>query len=166
MLNAAMIWTLSNFDLAMFILAVIFILFHLLFNRRLAFPEIVYRWIAFFALGLCGIYAFIMHAFFPTTAAAAIGWVTSPFQFEVAMADLSLGVLGILSFNANVGFRMATVVASICMLWGDAIGHLYQIFTFHNYSVGNAGSWLWMDIIVPLILLICVLNLKREKKIV
>jgi hypothetical protein len=117
-------WALTNFSLSMFILAIIFIFFHWLMRRHLGGAEITFRWMAFFALGLTCIYAFIFHAFYPDMAAQAIGWQTSPFQFEVAMADLALGVLGILSCNASFGFRSATVIASIIFLWGAAIGHL------------------------------------------
>lgn len=155
----------SNFDLAMFILAVIFIIVHFLIaGRRIRGSEIVYRWMAFFALGFTGIYAFILHVFFPEMAATGIGWQTSPFQFEVGMADLALGILGLLSFKANYGFRLATVIATAICFWGDAIGHVYQLVKFQNYSVGNAGSWLWMDIIIPLILIICIVKLRPEKQ--
>lgn len=159
--------TLANFALAMLILAVLFILVHkLISGRRLSTSEIVYRWIAFFPLGLSLIFAFVMHAFYSEQAASHIGWQTSPFQFEVAMADLALGVLGVLSFRASYGFRLATVVATAIYFWGDAIGHIYQIFEKQNYTVGNAGSWLWMDILIPVILIICIVRLRPGKLMV
>lgn len=152
----------SNFGLAMLILAIIFTILHLPFGfRKLGYYEILFRWVALFALGFTGIYTFVMHAFFPLISAATIGWANSPFQFEVAMADLALGILGIISFKASYGFRLATVITSMCMLWGDAGGHIYQMLTNHNFSVGNAGSWFWLDILVPLILFICIMKLKR-----
>jgi hypothetical protein len=164
MLTEWIIWVLSNFVLAMFILAILFILLHKGIRRNLSEAEIVYRWIALFALGFTGIYGFIMHAFYPDITAATIGWSTSPFQYEVAMANLAFGVLGILSFNASYPFRLATVIGSICWLWGDATGHFYQMVTQNNFAVGNAGSWFWMDLFVPLILLICIVKLKQPKR--
>jgi hypothetical protein len=154
---------LENFALTMFCVAVVFILFHRLIRRQLSEAEIVYRWMALFALGFTGIYTFIFHAFYPETTAAAIGWASSPFQYEVAMADLAFGVLGILSFNASYGFRLATVIGATCWLWGDAANHLYQMIKMHNYTVGNAGSWFWMDILVPLILIICLIKLRQTR---
>ena len=154
-------WILSDFSLAMFFLAVFFILLHLIMRiKTVSFYEIVYRWIAVFPLGFVGIYTFVMHAFYPEVAASAIGWAVSPFQFEVAMADLAFGVLGVLSFNASYGFRLATVIASLCMLWGDAGGHIYQMIVSQNFAPGNAGSWFWMDLVIPFILLICISRLK------
>lgn len=152
---------LSNFDLSMFGLAVLLILFHLLLRiRQIKLAEIVYRWMALFALGFTSIYAFVMHVFFSDLSAAAIGWATSPFQFEVGMADLALGLLGVISFRASHGFRVATVIAAVCMLWGDALGHIYQMIAFGDFSSGNAGSWFALDLIVPAILTICIVNLK------
>src|SRR3990167_7609111 len=90
---------------------------------------------------------------------ALIGWQNSPFQFEVAVANLGFGMIGILSFRASYGFRVATVMGNTFWLWGDATGHLYQMMVNNNLTVGNAGSWFWMDIIIPLVLLVCILRL-------
>lgn len=159
-------WILRDFAFFMFIIAILFVILHRLIKRNLSESEIVYRWVALFALGFTGIYGFILHAFFPDLAAANIGWTNSPFQLEVAVADLAFGVVGILSFNASYGFRLATVIVATICLWGDALGHIYQMVTHHNYSVGNAGSWFWMDIVIPLILIICIVNLKPRDRVV
>lgn len=157
---------LSNFDLVMFILALFFICLHFCIRgHHLSQAEVVYRWMALFALGCTGLYAAFMHAVFPIYTAAGIGWASSPFQFEVAMANLAFGILGILSFKANYGFRLATVVGSSIWLWGDAVGHLYQLIRYQNDSIGNAGSWFWMDMLLPLILIACILKLRPKKMI-
>jgi len=156
-------WSLNNFDLAMFFLAVVFILFNRLINRRLSESEIVYRWMALFALGFTSIYAFAMHAYFPQKAAAAVGWISTPFEFEVAVANLAIGIIGIVSFGATMGFRIATVIAAMIWMWGDAAGHIAQMAINHNFTTGNAGSWFWMDVILPFILLISMLNLRAGK---
>lgn len=152
---------LSNFALAMFALALIFIIFHrLIRGRNISFSEIVFRWTSLFALGFTGVYAFIMHIFFSQMTAHNIGWTSSPFQFEVGVADLAFGVLGIIAFKASFGFRAATAIGAAIWLWGDAVGHIIQVIQSQNFAPGNSGSWLWMDILVPLILLICVSKLK------
>lgn len=155
---------LANFSATMFLLAIIFIILHkLIVGRRVANAEIIYRWMAAFALGFTGVYAFIIHGFYPQLVAESIGWQPSPFQFEVATADLAIGVLGILSFRANYDFRLATVLGSLIMLWGDAAGHIYQQIIAQNFSEGNAGTWFWMDILIPLILLICLIKLRASQ---
>lgn len=160
-------WILSDFSLAMLFLAIFFILLHLTMRiKSVSFYEIIYRWVALFPLGFTGIYTFILHAFYPEVSAASIGWTPSPFQFEVAMADLAIGVLGVLSFNASYGFRLATVIASIVFLWGDAVGHIYQMVVNQNFMPGNAGTWFWLDLVIPLILLLCLVRLKPVRRYV
>lgn len=155
---------LSNFSLSMFILAVVFMLLHFIIRgRKISGYEIIYRWTALFAVGFSGLYAAFMHAVFPDLTAANIGWTSSPFQFEVAMANVGFGLIGVLSFNASYGFRLATVIGNAAWLWGDAIGHLYQQIVHQNYSIGNAGSWFWMDIILPVILIICIIKLRPRR---
>lgn len=156
---------LSNFDVAMFVVALFFMFIHVLVRPSLAPAEIIYRWLALFVLGCTGIYAFVMHVFFQDIAAGAIGWAVSPFETEVGMANLAMGVLGILSFNASYGFRLATVIAATCWLWGDSLGHMHEIIKTHNDSVGNAGSWFWMDMLLPLLLIICIAKLKPRKRL-
>ena len=154
---------LTNFGLAMTLLAMLFILLHLmvnLFTKDHTLYEIIYSWISLLAVGFTGIYAFIMHVFFPVTSAAVIGWHVSPFQFEVGMANLGFGLVAIFAFWGSYSFRLASVVGVTCWLWGDAIGHIYQMILKQNYTVGNAGSWFWLDIILPFVLIFCITKMR------
>ena len=164
--NAYIGLVLSNFGLAMFTLAAFFIVLHKLIVRsKVSSDEIVYRWLALFPLGMTGIYAFVMHVFYPEIADATIGWVPSPFEYEVGVADLALGVVAVLSFNASFGFRLATVIANSIFLLGAAYNHIYFMIMQGNYNIGNAGSWLWLnDLILPLIMLLCIHNLYRQQR--
>jgi hypothetical protein len=159
-------WVLSNFGLAMFALAVFFIVMHkMIVGNRLSNEEITYRWMALFPLGLTGIYAFVIHAFYPELAQAAIGWGASPYEYEVAVADLALGLTAVLSFHASYGFRLATVIANVTFFLGAALNHINLMMINGNYNVGNAGSWLWLDdIILPLIMVLCIRDLGRQRK--
>lgn len=166
MIETSIRWSLENFGLLMFFLATLIILIHRKFaSASISNAEIVYRWIALLPLGVTGIYAAILHGFFGSMAAANIGWLPSPFQTEVAMANLGFGLIGILSFRASYGFRLATVIGAVCWLFGDALGHIYQMIKFHNFANGNAGTWFWLDIIVPFILVICIIRLRADRKI-
>jgi hypothetical protein len=166
MLGDCIGWMLTNFGLFMFALAMFFIVLHKIVVRgRLSEFEIVYRWMALFPLGLTGIYTFVIHAFYPDIADASIGWAASPFEYEVAVADLALGLIAVLSFNASYGFRLATVIANSVFLLGCAFNHIYLLVMQGNFNVGNAGSWLWLDdLILPLIMLMCINGLSRQKK--
>jgi hypothetical protein len=52
------------------------------------------RYAFVFPVGLMGLWAALGHIAFPLRAAQAIGWQTSPFQFEVGVANLGIGPLG------------------------------------------------------------------------
>ncbi|MDF2691176.1 MAG: hypothetical protein K0S29_1031 [Gammaproteobacteria bacterium] len=110
------------------------------------------RYLFLFTVGITGMWGFVMHAFFPGIADKFIGWAASPFEFEVAMANLGMGVTGIFAFRAGYSFRLATVVFVSCFSWGAAIGHLYQMLAHHNFAAGNAGLIFYTDIIIPLLL--------------
>ena len=106
-----------------------------------------------FLIGAQGIYAFIGHAFLPAEVALSIGWSPSPhFQFEIACANLSYGVLGILAIRWKGDFWSAIAIGISIFLWGSAFGHLKDIILSHNFAPSNAGYMLFYDIFTPLIL--------------
>ncbi len=151
---------LANFGFTLLIVALILSAIQWATQQRLPSPEIVYRWVILLPVGISSLYCFIMHAFFQHYTAAIIGFANSPFEYEVAIANLALGVIAILSRGASYDFRLATVIAYTVWLWGDAGGHLYQMVTHHNFTPGNAGSWFWLDCIIPFILIACITKLK------
>lgn len=154
----------SQLNVVLLVLAIIIIVIQVKINKNhYPLSEIVYRWITLLPVGLLGIYTFIVHAFFPEYAAMEIGWQNSPFQFEVAVADLGFGLIAAFAFRASYGFRLASVIGNVCWLWGDAVGHIYQMMSHHNFAPGNAGSWFWLDVILPLILIICIIKLRKYK---
>jgi amino acid transporter len=55
-----------------------------------------------FFVGIAGLFAFIGHTFKADEVATKIGWPTgNPFQSEVAMANLAIGVLGLMAFSRD-----------------------------------------------------------------
>ncbi|MCE9547485.1 MAG: hypothetical protein K8T25_18590 [Planctomycetia bacterium] len=144
------------FSILMLVLAIVVALVNAAWRRGTpagSVSEQLFRWVALLGAGVVGLYTFAGHVFAPQQVAAHIGWPTSPFQYEVGMADLTIGVLGIMAFRRHWGFRLATTVAVTCWLGGDAIGHIRQIVMAHNVAPGNAGPWLWSDILVPVIMI-------------
>lgn len=93
-----------------------------------------------FALGVAGsgIAGFISHFFISDIVAESIGWPTgSPFQLEVAFANLLLGILGLIAAGRRDGFREATVIAVTVFGVGATIVHLMDIFETGNLAPGN-----------------------------
>jgi hypothetical protein len=168
MLDRLIAGFLTNFSLVMLILAVV-LAFALSRPWRTntgssRLSEEMFRWVSLLAMGLVGLYTGVTHIFFPQVSAAEIGWQTSPFQFEVGMADLTIGVLGVLAFRASLGFRAATAIAATVFLGGDAIGHVHQMVIAGNFAPGNAGPWFWTDILVPLVMIVCLIALWRPRQ--
>lgn len=116
----------------------------------------------FFAVGLSGLWGFIGHAFFPISTSAFIGWVSSPFEFEVAIANLALGVMGIFSVICSSGYKKATATYCLIFGFGAAFGHIREIIISHNFHPGNSGAILYTDIAIPIILWIALLNRRQQ----
>lgn len=93
-----------------------------------------------FALGVAGsgIGGFIAHFFMADLIAESIGWATgSPFQLEIAFANLAIGALGILAVGRRDGTREAAVVAATIFSVGATIVHLMDIAATGNLAPGN-----------------------------
>jgi hypothetical protein len=93
-----------------------------------------------FALGVAGggIGNFFAHFFLSDLVARSIGWPAgSPFQLEIAFANLVLGVLGIIAVGRRDGFREATVIAVTVFGVGATIVHVMDIAATGNLAPGN-----------------------------
>jgi hypothetical protein len=112
-----------------------------------------------FNVGIGGLFAFAGHAFMADQIAVKIGWPTgSPFQFEVAVANLAFGILGLLSLRFRGDFRLATATGYAVFLLGAAAGHIREMIQKGNFSDYNAGAFLFVaDVFIPLTLLVLVI---------
>ncbi len=120
-------------------------------------------WILLLPIGVTGVWAGAFHVFLPVTAAALIGWEVSPFQLEVGMADLAIGVTACISFWRDLSFKAAAVSAASVFLLGDAVGHVRQMLTAGNFAPGNAGVPFYTDIICPLLAIALLLVASRRR---
>jgi hypothetical protein len=120
--------------------------------------EVLLLYLLVIFIGLGGVMGFVGHAFMGREIAAQIGWKPSPFQFEVAMANLAFGVLGILCLWLRQEFWMATGIGSAVLLLGCAYGHFKDMILHGNYAPYNVGAVLWLnDLAIPLVILILLL---------
>jgi hypothetical protein len=118
-------------------------------SRGSTWVERLLAWLLLLPIGVTGLWAGISHVFFPATAAAHIGWQVSPFQFEVGMADLAIGITASISFWRDLSFKAAAVCTASIFLLGDAIGHVREMVVAGNFAPGNAGLPFYMDVICP-----------------
>ncbi|ACK51367.1 hypothetical protein Msil_2438 [Methylocella silvestris BL2] len=153
-------FVLSNFAPLLFVAALLIVAF----DRGKPLADRTLSWLLLLPIGLGGLWSAFFHLAFPEVAARAIGWMDSPFQFEVGMADLGIGVAGCLAFRASWGFRAAVVVISAIFFFGDSIGHLRQMIVARNFAIDNAGPVFWLDVALPVLSLIALLLSRRARK--
>lgn len=127
--------------------------------------EVTLMYYLFVWIGLSGLWGFMGHAFRANEVAQFIGWSAgSPFQFEIAVANLSYGVLGILCLWIRGNFWIAAGVGQAVFMWGAAYGHIKQIMLYKNYAPGNAGLILYLDIIIPLVFFGLLIAYRRVRR--
>jgi hypothetical protein len=113
--------------------------------------EAFFSYYLLFAIGMNNLINFVFHVFFGDVAAKFIGWENSPFQAEVGFASLGVGIAGVIAFKASLPFRFATLIPPIAFSLGAAGGHVYQMIVARNFSPGNVGLVLPIDILMPII---------------
>jgi hypothetical protein len=110
-------------------------------------------YLLFFYVGLMGLLTAYAHVFRPAETSASIGWSTSPYEYEVGMADLTVGVLGVLCMKFRGDFWLATAIANAVWLLGDAVGHIRQMTLYNNHASNNSGIFLATEILMPIVIL-------------
>jgi hypothetical protein len=116
------------------------------------------------AVGVAGsaIGGFFAHAFLADEVAESIGWPAgSPFQLEVAFANLALGVLAVLAMNRRDGFRDATVIAVTIVAGGATIAHVTDIVETGNLAAGNTVQNV-ANLLRPAVLIWLLLAIRRS----
>ncbi len=134
--------------------------------RGLSALETVLVWQLAAGLGLAYIYGGLGHLFLSDQVAASIGWPPgSPFQREVGMWDLSMGIVGIFCLKfRNEGFFTATILGTGIFSVGAGLGHVYELVAHGDFAPNNAGPVMYMDIIYPIILAVLLIMYHQGKK--
>src|SRR5277367_186965 len=127
-----------------------------------AIAETFLLYLLFFYVGLEGLLTAYAHVFRPIQTSASIGWSTSPYEYEVGMADLTVGVLGVLCLWLRGNFWLATAIANAVWLVGDAVGHVRKMTLNNNHASNNTGIFLVTEIIMPLVILSLTLYHRRR----
>jgi len=153
--SPALVFFVGNYFVTFFIIGLIAAGISLLKKPKpLRISEVAEAFLSYhlpFAIGINNLINFVFHVFFGDVAAKFIGWENSPFQAEVGFASLGLGIAGVLAFKASLPFRFATLIPPWCFSLGAAAGHFYQMIVAHNFSPGNVGLVLPIDILMPIV---------------
>jgi hypothetical protein len=127
--------------------------------------ELFLVWFLFLMVGVSSIWAFMGHVFDANAVAAVIGWPPgSPFQYEVGIANLAFGILGLLCLKIRENFWTATIIGFSVFYLGAAYGHIVNFLETGNTAPGNIGFALYMDILIPIILICLLIAYKSTLK--
>ncbi|MDQ2871643.1 MAG: hypothetical protein M3R35_00780 [Candidatus Eremiobacteraeota bacterium] len=149
----------QNFGIVLFVIAIVVAAVKLrrarTGRRVTSWPYVFWGEILFYAVGLGMVYAGAYHAFAQSMASKSIGWVPSPFEWELAWAEFGTAVIAIAALWRGFEMRLAATIVFVIFSFGAAFQHVNQIRCCHNYAPGNAGPILWFgDIVLPLIVLV------------
>lgn len=157
-MKSAIIFIVRNFPLVMLLLSVL-----IAFSRNTNFFNRLCNAILFFAVGFTGIWGFVLHEFYSDITAANIGWQSNPFEHELAVADLAMGIIGVIACFASNGYKKATATFVSIFLIGIAVEHIRQIILVHNVHPGNIGTILWTYMLIPVVLWSAILFSKEKQ---
>ena len=124
--------------------------------------EICTQQFMFWVVGMAFLCNFVFHSFFGELSTSLIGWDDSPFQAEVGYASLGFALVGFYAAFSSWSVRMGAVLAITPFLWGAAVTHIVDMIQNDNFTPGNAGFMLWLDILLPVIGL-ALLGLSRRR---
>lgn len=131
-------------------------------DRRL---EVVLIYLFALSVAGSGIGNFFAHFFLSDLVAESIGWPAgSPFQLEVAFANLAMGLMGILAVSRRDGAREATVIAVTVFSLGATVVHLMDIAATGNLAPGNTLQNV-INIFRPALLIVFLSASRRAERV-
>ena len=154
MIEQTLTTLIGNYMTTAFIIGIIVALVRVLVHRGPRTAEFVsgtfLNSFVFWAIGIAETINFVMHSVFGDYAAATIGWAQSPFQLELAMCSLGIGVMAFILGRraAPLIGKVALVIAVAIFGFGAAGGHIYQMLVNHDYAANNTGILLISDIVI------------------
>lgn len=136
MIADAITLVLSNVPVLMLVLA---IAVAAVTKRPASVPQRYFSWLLLLSIGLESLWGGLFHVFFPDLASAQIGWQPSPYEFEIGIADIALGVVAIIAFWRSNSFKSAVAAYAVLFNAGVLVGHVRQAIGTGNFSSDNMG---------------------------
>jgi uncharacterized membrane protein len=160
MIETAIRLVLTNIPVLLFVAALVFAWRSP--KRDPSAAEHYLNWLLFLSIGLQGLWAGFFHVLAPHVAASFIGWQVSPFQFEIGIADIALGITAMIAFWRPLEFKTAIVIFVVVFYAGLTYGHVREIVSAGNFAAGNAGLLLALTILQPFILVALLFVARRS----
>lgn len=126
--------------------------------------DILFNYYLFIGVGIQGVVTGFIQIIYPELVIDYVQWPYSPFLWELGTANLSYGILGLLSLWLNKGWQLAAALGYGLFLFFTGFGHLVRLSQI-GISPGDGGAFLLSDLFVALALFILLaLELKGKEK--
>lgn len=123
---------------------------HAFFKKRKKIDYILLYYIVI-GVGIQGLASGIMQSFYSNSVTQYVHWPFSPFIVELGLANISYGILGVLSPWMNRGWQNATAFGYALFLFFTGMRHVVEILE-QGVNWGNSGSFMYVDNILSYIL--------------
>ncbi len=100
-------------------------------------PQRLLDWMLLLPVGVQAVLLGLFQVFAPEIPASLVGWRTSPFQFQIGMADVAIGLVAIDSFQRSLAFKSAVVGYAAIYYAGTALGHVPQMLQARTFPLGH-----------------------------
>ncbi len=119
-------------------------------------------WLFIFPLGTQAVLDFVTYGFLPQTMADQFGWAPSPFQMQVAFANLGLGAASFYAAFAKRPARIAVGLAVACYLVGSGLSLVNNILDGDDLAAGVASAVLLQNFLTPVAVLMLLFLLPQR----
>lgn len=77
------------------------------------------------------------------------------------MMNISYGMLGVMCYWLRGPFWAAVGIGYGSFLTMAFFGHMYEALVHGNYSMGNVGIQVWVDVLIAFVLFYLIFNNKK-----
>ena len=130
-------------------------------RSRLSMVTAMIRYILLLAIGVTCLWEFVIQTFFASSFAGSMGVMQTPFQFEVALANLGIACAGIWAFKKGVDSWVTVAIMATCFNAGTALAFVWNMLFGH---VAHAGHMVYADILTIFILDLLLLYYYQDQK--
>ena len=151
------------FFILLYGLMIVLATLHLAFTKKtrtLYYVSEIFLLYFLLGIGLSSLNTYVLHVFY---ASVVSNLSTNLFQYQLGMAYLGIGVLGVLCLFFRGKFWLATIIMNTVFNWGIAARYLSLMLKTHQYKLSGVGLLFDLYILVPLITIILYVIMRRQK---
>lgn len=126
--------------------------------------EYILLYYIFIGIGVQGIASGISQTFYSSSVTQYVNWPFSPFILELGLANISYGILGILSPWMNRGWQNATAFGYALFLFFTGMRHVIEILET-SVNAGNSGPFMYVDNILCYIFFVLLFLSTKKRRL-